>query len=159
MQVNAGTGGNDPVTPFILPPHTVSVWQVSSPAAASAELGSVGPRVAQPGLTATAAGDGFGLSAGTLLLGATAATDASATIDIKTNVQNEETAAANVTLTFGSGLPLISTRRRMTSSPASAFFMAITRTRLLLTFSSENSLPSEPGWAVVRNATSGSFKR
>jgi glycosidase len=71
MQVNSG-GGNNPVTNFSLPPHTVSVWQ-SSTLAASPELGSVGPRIAQAGLTATAAGDGLG-SSGTLLVGTTQAT-------------------------------------------------------------------------------------
>ncbi|MGO9088461.1 MAG: alpha-amylase family glycosyl hydrolase [Candidatus Sulfotelmatobacter sp.] len=71
MQVNSG-GGNNPVTNFSLPPHTVSVWQSSTPAS-SPELGSVGPRIAQAGLTATAAGDGFG-SSGTLLVGPTQAT-------------------------------------------------------------------------------------
>jgi len=72
MQVNAG-GGNNPVTTFNLPTHTVSVWQ-SSATATSPELGSLGPLVAQAGLTATVGGDGFGSSQGTVLVGATAAT-------------------------------------------------------------------------------------
>jgi len=72
MQVSAG-GGNNPVTAFNLPAHTVSVWQSSAPAAAP-ELGSLGPLLAQPGLTATVGGDGFGSSQGTVLVGATAAT-------------------------------------------------------------------------------------
>jgi len=72
MQVNTGAGGNDPVTAFSLPPHTVSVWQSSTPAS-SPELGSLGPRVAQSGLTATAGGDGFGSSTGMVLVGTTAA--------------------------------------------------------------------------------------
>ena len=72
MQVSAGTGGNNPVTPFSLPPHTVSVWQASG-AAAAPELGSLGPRLAQAGLTATAGGEGFGSSAGMVLVGTTAA--------------------------------------------------------------------------------------
>jgi len=73
MQVTSGTGGNNPVGNFNLPAHTVSVWQASSPAPA-AELGSVGPRVVQAGLTATAGGDGFGSSQGTVLVGTTPAT-------------------------------------------------------------------------------------
>jgi glycosidase len=73
MQVSAGTGGNNPVTAFSLPAHTVAVWQSSTPAT-SPELGSLGPFLAQPGLTATVGGDGFGSSPGEVLVGTTAAT-------------------------------------------------------------------------------------
>jgi len=73
IQVNAGTGGNNPVTAFNLGANTVSVWQSSTPAA-SPELGSLGPRVAQAGLTATLGGDGFGSSMGMVLVGTTAVT-------------------------------------------------------------------------------------
>jgi hypothetical protein len=55
-----------------MPPHSVSVWQVSAPAT-TAELGSLGPRVVQAGLTATVGGDGFGSSPGTILVGTTSA--------------------------------------------------------------------------------------
>jgi glycosidase len=72
IEVNPGTGGNNPVTAFSLPPHAVSVWQSSGPAN-SPELGSLGPRVAQAGLTATAGGEGFGSSPGMVLVGTTAA--------------------------------------------------------------------------------------
>jgi len=72
IQVNAG-GGNNPVTTFSLPAHTVSVWP-SSAAATSPELGSLGPRIAQAGLTATAGGEGFGSSPGAILVGSTVAT-------------------------------------------------------------------------------------
>ncbi len=72
IQVNAG-GGNNPVTTFSLPAHTVSVWQ-SSASATSPELGSLGPRVAQAGVTATVGGDGFGSQPGAILVGTTAAT-------------------------------------------------------------------------------------
>jgi glycosidase len=73
MQVSAGTGGNNPVTAFSLPAHTVAVWQSSTPAT-SPELGSLGPFLAPPGLTATVGGDGFGSSPGEVLVGSTAAT-------------------------------------------------------------------------------------
>lgn len=72
MQVNSGNGGNNPVAAFNLPTHTVSVWQSSAPTAAP-ELGSLGPRLAQAGLTATAGGEGFGAAPGMVLVGATAA--------------------------------------------------------------------------------------
>jgi len=70
IQVNAGAGGNNPVTAFSLAANTVSVWQSSAPAT-TPELGSLGPRVGQAGLTATVGGDGFG-SQGTVLVGTTA---------------------------------------------------------------------------------------
>lgn len=73
IQVSAGTGGNNPVANFNLPANTVSVWQSSTPAS-SPELGSLDPRVVQAGLTATAAGDGFGSSPGTILVGTNTAT-------------------------------------------------------------------------------------
>jgi glycosidase len=73
IQVNAGTGGNNPVTPFSLAANAVSVWQ-SSASATTPELGSLGPSVALAGLTATVGGDGFGSSMGIVLVGATAAT-------------------------------------------------------------------------------------
>ena len=72
IQVNAGAGGNNPVTNFNLAPNTVSVWQSSTPAT-SPELGSLGPRLAQAGLTATAGGEGFGSTPGVVLVGTTAA--------------------------------------------------------------------------------------
>jgi glycosidase len=72
IQVNSGTGGNNPVTDFSLAANTVSVWQSSS-AATAPELGSLGPRVAQAGLTATLGGDGFGTSPGMVLVGTTEA--------------------------------------------------------------------------------------
>lgn len=72
IQVNAGTGGNNPVTAFSLAANTVAVWQSSAPATVP-ELGSLGPRVAQAGLAVTVGGDGFGSSPGTVLVGTTAA--------------------------------------------------------------------------------------
>jgi glycosidase len=73
IQASAGAGGNNPVTAFSLAPNTVSVWQSSAPAT-SPELGSLGPRVGQAGLSATVGGVGFGSSPGMVLVGTTAAT-------------------------------------------------------------------------------------
>jgi glycosidase len=72
IQVSSGAGGNNPVTAFSLAPNTVSVWQSSAPAT-SPELGSLVPRVAQAGLTATVGGEGFGSTPGMVLVGTTAA--------------------------------------------------------------------------------------
>jgi glycosidase len=73
ISVSAGTGGNNPVTAFTLPAHTVAVWQITAPAAAP-EVGSIGPTLGQSGVHVTIAGKGFGTSTGNVLFGATAAT-------------------------------------------------------------------------------------
>jgi glycosidase len=61
----AGTaGGNNPVTDFNLPLRSVSVWV--SAASVPPSIGSVTPRVANPGATVTLSGAGFGASQGLL---------------------------------------------------------------------------------------------
>jgi glycosidase len=72
ISVSTGSGGNNPVTNFNLPAHTVSVWQFTS-TASSPEVGSIGPTVGQPGVQVTIAGKGFGASTGSVLFGNTAA--------------------------------------------------------------------------------------
>ncbi len=62
--------GNNPVTPFSLPPHTVAVWQ-SAPAATAPQIGSIGPLLGQSGITATIAGQGFRAIAGKVMFGST----------------------------------------------------------------------------------------
>ena len=73
ITVSAGTGGNNPVSGFTLPAHSVSVWQVTS-TATSPEVGSIGPTSAQAGVSVTVAGKGLGTSTGSVLFGTTAAT-------------------------------------------------------------------------------------
>jgi glycosidase len=65
LTVTSGSGGNNPAANLTLPPHSVSVWQVSS-ASSAPEVGSIGPTVGQPGTRVTIAGDGFGSSTGTI---------------------------------------------------------------------------------------------
>jgi hypothetical protein len=72
ITVNSG-GGNNPVTTFNLPAHTVAVWQSTSTAAAP-EVGSIGPTIGQPGVKVTMAGKGFGGATGSILFGGTGAT-------------------------------------------------------------------------------------
>jgi glycosidase len=72
ITVSTGSGGNNPVSTFTLPAHTVSVWQVTT-AATSPEVGSIGPTSAQHGVSVTIAGKGFGSSTGSILFGTTAA--------------------------------------------------------------------------------------
>jgi glycosidase len=68
----SNAGGNNPVTPFMLNPHTVSVWQLA-PAATPPQVGSIGPRIGQSGVTATMGGQGFGSSQGQIKFGMSAA--------------------------------------------------------------------------------------
>jgi glycosidase len=127
IQVSAGTGGNNPVTTFSLPAHTVSVWQSSGPAN-SPELGSLGPRLTQAGLAATAAGDGFGTSPGKVLVGSTAAaiqswSDSSVTFVVPTVPPGNY----NITVQSNSGV---------TSNPLP--FVVLTGKEIPVTFTIEN---------------------
>jgi glycosidase len=72
ISVSAGSGGNNPVTAFTLPAHTVGVWQFTTSATAP-QVGSIGPTVGQSGVKVTIAGKGFGGATGNVLFGATAA--------------------------------------------------------------------------------------
>jgi hypothetical protein len=73
ITVSSGTGGNNPVSTFTLPAHTVSVWQFTE-GAAPPEVGSIGPTVGQPGVKVTIAGRNFGAATGTVKFGTTVAT-------------------------------------------------------------------------------------
>jgi glycosidase len=73
ISVTSGSGGNNPVTSFTLPAHTVSVWQFTEGSAAP-EVGSIGPTTGQSGVKVTIAGRNFGLSAGSVKFGTTTAT-------------------------------------------------------------------------------------
>jgi glycosidase len=71
--VTAGSGGNNPVTSFTLPAHTVSVWQYTE-GASTPQIGSIGPTSGQSGVKVTIAGKNFGSTTGTVKFGATTAT-------------------------------------------------------------------------------------
>jgi glycosidase len=73
ITVGAGSGGNNPVTTFPLPAHTVSVWEFTEGAAAP-QIGSIGPTVGQSGVKVTIAGKNFGSATGTVKFGTTTAT-------------------------------------------------------------------------------------
>lgn len=64
MTVTGTAGSNNPVTNFTLPHRSVSVWVSSGSVPPS--IGSIVPRVANPGTTITINGAGFGTSAGTV---------------------------------------------------------------------------------------------
>jgi glycosidase len=73
ISVSSGSGGNNPVTNFTLPAHTVSVWQFTE-GAASPQIGSIGPTNGQPGVKVVIGGKNFGSTAGTVKFGTTTAT-------------------------------------------------------------------------------------
>ena len=73
ITVSTGSGGNNPVTNFTLPAHTVAVWQFTEGAAAP-EVGSIGPTLGQSGVKVTIAGRNFGSTAGSVKFGTTTAT-------------------------------------------------------------------------------------
>ena len=75
ITVSSGSSSNNPVSTFNLPPHSVSVWQFASPAAAP-QVGSIGPSLGQAGVSGTIAGQGFGASTGTLSFVGVSATTA-----------------------------------------------------------------------------------
>jgi hypothetical protein len=72
VTVNSGSGGNNPVTNFTLPAHSISVWSFIEGAAAP-QIGSVGPTSAQPGVKVTIGGKNFGSTPGTVKFGTTTA--------------------------------------------------------------------------------------
>ena len=72
ITVTSGSGGNNPVTNFSLPAHTVAVWSFTEGAAAP-EVGSIGPTAAQSGVRVTIAGRNFGTTTGTVKFGTAAA--------------------------------------------------------------------------------------
>jgi glycosidase len=73
ITVSTGSGGNNPVTNFTLPAHTVAVWQFTEGAAAP-EVGSIGPTLGQSGVKVTIAGRNFGSTTGSVKFGTTTAT-------------------------------------------------------------------------------------
>jgi glycosidase len=73
ITVNSGSGGNNPVTNFTLPAHTVSVWQFTE-SGGSPQVGSIGPTNGQSGVKVTIAGKNFGSTSGTVKFGTTTAT-------------------------------------------------------------------------------------
>jgi glycosidase len=62
VTVTGATGSNNPATNFTLPHRSVSIWVSAGTPAPS--IGSVTPRVANPGATVTVSGAGFGATAG-----------------------------------------------------------------------------------------------
>jgi len=73
ISVSSGSGGNNPVTTFTLPAHTVAVWQFTE-GASTPQIGSIGPTSGQSGVKVVIAGKNFGSTTGTVKFGTTTAT-------------------------------------------------------------------------------------
>jgi len=132
--VNTGTGGNNPVTTFTLPAHTVAVWQFTSTAAAP-EVGSIGPTIGQAGMTITIAGKGFGSSTGSVLVGTTAATVNSwSTSSVTFTVPSIANGVYNVTLKNSGG-----------TASNTIQFTVLTAKLIPVTFTVNNATPTNPG--------------
>ena len=103
ITVGSGSGGNNPVTTFTLPAHTVSVWQFTE-GAASPEIGSIGPTAGQAGVKTTIAGRNFGTTTGTVKFGTTTATVNSwSTTQIVVTTPSVTNGNYNVTVTNSGG--------------------------------------------------------
>ena len=103
ITVGSGSGGNNPVTTFTLPAHTVSVWHFVE-GSGSPQVGSIGPTVGQSGVKVTIAGKNFGSTTGTVKFGTTTATIVSWTpTQIVVNTPSVTNGNYNVTVTNSGG--------------------------------------------------------
>ncbi|MCA1594590.1 MAG: IPT/TIG domain-containing protein [Acidobacteria bacterium] len=103
ITVSTGTGGNNPVTAFTLPAHTVAVWQYTE-GAALPQIGSIGPVAGQPGVKVTIGGRNFGATQGTVKFGTTTAVVNSWTATkIVATVPAVANGSYNVTVTASGG--------------------------------------------------------
>lgn len=134
LTVTNGSGGNNPAANLTLPPHSVSVWQVSS-ASSTPEVGSIGPTVGQPGTRVTIAGDGFGSSTGTASVnGASATVSSWSNSSVTFTVPNVAGGIYNVQLTSGQGKPANTIQ-----------FTVLTAKLIPVTFTVNNATPTNPG--------------
>ena len=134
VTVMNGTGGNNPVSNFTLPAHSVAVWQYTSTASAP-EVGSIGPTLGQPGVKVTIAGKGFGTSTGSVLVGTTAATINSWTsTSVTFTVPNVTNGVYSVTLKNSSG-----------TAANTIQFTVLTAKLIPVTFTVNNASPTNTG--------------
>ncbi len=134
ITVTTGTGGNNPVSNFTLPAHSVAVWQYTS-TTSTPEVGSIGPTLGQPGVVVTIAGKGFGTSTGTVLVGTTAATVNSwSSTSVTFTVPNVANGVYNVTLKNSSGMAANTIQ-----------FTVLTAKLIPITFTVYNATPTNTG--------------
>jgi hypothetical protein len=132
--VSTGSGGNNPVSNFTLPAHSVAVWQYTS-AASAPEVGSIGPTVGQPGMVVTIAGKGFGTATGTVLVGTTAAAINSwSSTSVTFKVPSVTNGVYSVTLKNSSG-----------TAANTIQFTVLTAQLIPVTFTVNNATPTNTG--------------
>ncbi len=177
ITVTNGSGNNNPVTAFSLPPHTVAVWQ-SAPAAAAPQIGSIGPLLGQSGISATIAGQGFGVAMGKVMFGSTAAAVNSwSDTTVTFSVPGVTPGSYNVQLTTNSGAtsntmsftvltgPLIPVTFTVTNAPATAAGEAIFLTGNVVELGANNTTrdaavgpmlaPNPPTWFIDASVPAG----
>ena len=136
ITVTTGTGGNNPVSAFSLPAHTVAVWQFTEGTAAP-EVGSIGPTVGQPGVKVTIAGRNFGATqgAGSVKFGTTTATINSwSDTQIVATVPSVTNGSYSVTVTNNGG-----------TASNSIQFTVLTAKLIPVTFTVNNATPTVNG--------------
>ncbi|HEY3927578.1 MAG TPA: alpha-amylase family glycosyl hydrolase [Candidatus Koribacter sp.] len=134
ITVNTGSGGNNPVTNFTMPAHSVAVWQVTS-TASTPEAGSIGPTLGQPGVKVTIAGKGFGSAQGSVLVGTTAATINSwSATSVTFTVPSVTNGVYNVTLKNSGG-----------TASNTIQFTVLTAKLIPVTFTVNNATATNPG--------------
>jgi hypothetical protein len=160
ITVTGTVGGNNPVTNFTLPHRSVSIWVSAGTVPPS--IGSITPRVANPGAAVTINGTGFGATAGTVNV-TIGSTTVPATV---TNSSNGQITVLVPALTAGSATVTV-TQDTVTSSAAP--FTVNTSALIPVNFSvsSTPTLASTDvimltgnmaelgNWATTRNGTIG----
>jgi hypothetical protein len=134
LTVTAGSGGNNPASNYTMASHSASVWQYQVNATVP-EVGSIGPRVGQPGMAVTIAGDGFGAAPGSVLFGTTAAAIQSwSNTAVAFTVPAVTNGAYNVQLKSNSG------------AAANTIAFTVLAAKLIpATFTVNNANPTNPG--------------
>jgi hypothetical protein len=134
ITVTSGSGGNDPVQNFTLPPYGVAVWVASSTPTAP-EVGSIGPTVGQSGMKVTIAGKNLGSSTGSVLFGSTAASIASwSTTSVSFTVPSVSNGVYQVQVKNSSG-----------TSANTIQFTVLTAKLIPVTFTVNNANPTNTG--------------
>ncbi len=126
LAVTGTVGGNNPVTNFTLPHRSVSIWV--SAGSAQPSIGSVTPRVANPGTAVTISGTGFGATAGAVSF-ASGSTTLPATV---TNWSNGQITAIVPTLAAGTAAVTVT---QGTATSSAAPFTVNTSTLIPVNFS------------------------
>jgi glycosidase len=132
ITVNSGSGGNNPVTNFTLPAHTVAVWQFTE-SGGTPQIGSLGPTGGQSGVNVTIAGKNFGSTTGAVKFGTTTATVNSWT--------STKIVATTPSVTNGNYNITVTT----SGSQVSIQYTVLTAKLIPVTFTVNNATPTQVG--------------